>query len=88
MSLTVNVQDAKTRLSELLKRVEAGEIVVIARAGAPVAELRPVAKVDLVFGGFDVEVGEDFFAALPADELAGWEGRGTSTYSVSGGSDA
>lgn len=71
---TVNVQAAKTRLSELLKRVEAGELVVIARAGRPVAELRPVQRVDLVFGGFDVELGDDFFAPLPEAELAAWEG--------------
>lgn len=70
----INVQDAKTRLSELLRRVEAGESVVIARAGRPIAELRPVASVDLVFGGFDVEIGDDFFAPLPDMDLAAWEG--------------
>lgn len=74
MTITVNVQDAKTRLSELLKRVESGEAVVIARAGKPVAELRPVQRVDLVYGGFDVEVDERFFEPLPASELAAWEG--------------
>ncbi|WP_366516494.1 type II toxin-antitoxin system prevent-host-death family antitoxin, partial [uncultured Agrococcus sp.] len=30
MSLTVNVQEAKTRLSELLRRVESGEQITIA----------------------------------------------------------
>lgn len=39
MTTTVNVQDAKTRLSELLRRVEAGEDIVIARAGAPIARI-------------------------------------------------
>lgn len=73
MAITVNVQDAKTRLSELLKRVEAGEPVVIARAGRPVAELRPVQHPDLVFGGFDVEMTDDFLG-LPDEELAAWEG--------------
>jgi prevent-host-death family protein len=73
---TVNVQDAKTRLSELLKRVEAGESVVIARAGRPIAELRPVAPVDLAFGGFDVQIGDDFFASIPDDDLTAWEGGG------------
>lgn len=38
----MNVHDAKTRLSELLKRVEAGEELVIARAGRPVARLVPI----------------------------------------------
>lgn len=38
---SVNVHDAKTHLSRLLERVEAGEEVVIARAGRPVARLVP-----------------------------------------------
>lgn len=76
MGVTVNVQEAKTRLSELLKRVEAGEDVVIARAGRPVAQLLPVRQVDLVFGGYEVEVTDDFLAPLSDDELAAWEGGG------------
>lgn len=75
MNLTVNVQEAKTRLSELLQRVEAGEGVVIARAGKPIAELRPVAKVDLVFGGFDVSLDHGFFDPLPDADLDAWEGQ-------------
>ena len=48
----VNVHEAKTHLSRLLERVENGETIVIARAGKPVAELRPASpRVDLVFGG-------------------------------------
>jgi prevent-host-death family protein len=35
----VNVHEAKTQLSRLLEEVEAGERVVIARAGEPVAVL-------------------------------------------------
>lgn len=37
----VNVHDAKTQLSRLLARVEAGEEIVIARAGRPIARLVP-----------------------------------------------
>lgn len=37
----VNVHEAKTELSRLLEEVEAGERVVIARAGEPVAVLVP-----------------------------------------------
>ena len=37
----VNVHEAKTQLSRLLEEVEAGERVVIARAGEPVAVLAP-----------------------------------------------
>lgn len=39
MTKVVNVHEAKTHLSELLRLVEAGEEVVIARAGKPVARL-------------------------------------------------
>ncbi len=39
---TVNVHEAKTHLSRLLEDVEAGEEVIIARNGVPVAELRRV----------------------------------------------
>ncbi len=37
---TVNVHEAKTNLSELLRRVEAGEEIVIARGDKPVAVLK------------------------------------------------
>jgi prevent-host-death family protein len=38
---SVNIHEAKTHLSRLVERVEAGEEVVIARAGRPVARLVP-----------------------------------------------
>jgi len=37
---TVGAFDAKTRLSELLDRVEAGEVIVITRHGEPIAKLQ------------------------------------------------
>ena len=37
----MGVHEAKTQLSDLLHRVEAGETVIITRRGRPVAELRP-----------------------------------------------
>ncbi len=40
----VNIHHAKTHLSELLVRVEAGEEIIIARAGKPVARLMPLAE--------------------------------------------
>ncbi|MFT4300091.1 MAG: type II toxin-antitoxin system prevent-host-death family antitoxin [Aeromicrobium sp.] len=88
MSLTVNVQDAKTRLSELLKRVEAGEGVVIARAGHPIAELRPVRPTRPVFGMFaDLgPVPDDAFDPLSDDELADWESVGDADPLTSGSS--
>ena len=44
MSATVGVHEAKTHLSDLLRRVESGETVTITRRGEPVAELRPPAE--------------------------------------------
>jgi len=41
-SKPVNIHDAKTHLSRLIERVEAGEEVTIARAGRPVARLVPL----------------------------------------------
>lgn len=42
MTTTVNVYEAKTRLSALLNLVEAGEEVIIARNGRPIARLGPL----------------------------------------------
>ena len=40
--MTVNIHEAKTNLSKLIEKVEAGEEVIIARAGKPVARLLPI----------------------------------------------
>lgn len=40
----VNVHEAKTHLSKLLARVEAGESINIARSGKPIATLVPAAQ--------------------------------------------
>ena len=42
---TVGAYEAKTHLSELLEKVEAGEEITITKHGAPVAKLVPVKKV-------------------------------------------
>lgn len=49
-SALVNVREAKTHLSRLLERVEAGERIVIARSGRPVADLVPHVPQRLRFG--------------------------------------
>ena len=41
MVTTVNIHEAKTHLSRLLKRVAVGEQIIIARAGTPIARLSP-----------------------------------------------
>ena len=42
MPHTVNIGDAKARLSHLIARAEAGEDVVIARNGVPAARIVPI----------------------------------------------
>ncbi|TMF40834.1 MAG: type II toxin-antitoxin system Phd/YefM family antitoxin [Chloroflexi bacterium] len=44
MTDTVNIHEAKTHLSRLIDKVEAGEEIVIARAGRPVARLAPLRR--------------------------------------------
>ena len=65
----VNVHEAKTHLSRLLSRVEAGEQVTIARAGRPVARLVPIGQTRRPrTPGRDVgrgRIAEDFDAPLP-----------------------
>ena len=45
MSEKVNIYDAKTRLSQLVERAEAGEEIIIARGGRPAARLVPFRSV-------------------------------------------
>lgn len=72
MATTVNIHEAKTHLSRLLERVEAGERIIIARAGKPVAELGPLPKVDFIFGAMrgQIEYEEDAFLAPDPEVLA------------------
>ena len=39
---TVNIHEAKTHLSRLLRRVMNGEEIIIAKAGKPIAVLSPI----------------------------------------------
>lgn len=75
--VVVNVHQAKTQLSRLLARVEAGEDVVIARRGEPVARLvgckAPRKRQPNVLKG-KVIVPDSFFDPLPEEELTAWEG--------------
>ena len=73
----VNVHQAKTELSRLLARVEAGEDVVIARRGEPIARLvackaRIKRQPDALKG--KIVVPDTFFDPLPEQELTAWEG--------------
>ncbi len=74
----VNIHEAKAGLSKLVERAEAGEEIVIARAGKPAAKLVPFHRVrhrrrlGVLDGRF--EIPEDFNAPLPESVLRDFEG--------------
>jgi prevent-host-death family protein len=72
----IDVQEAAQHLSHLLQRAAAGEEIVIARAGKPIARLVPVDSNPRRVLGQDeglFEVPEDFDDPLPEDVLARFE---------------
>lgn len=73
----VTIHTAKTTLSQLLARVEAGEEIVLARGRTPIAKLVPFhpPRAGRRFGALrgTVSVGPEFFEPLPPEELAAWE---------------
>ena len=79
MEKKVNIHEAKTQLSRLLQRVTAGEEIVIANRGVPVARLVPVRQAkphrELGIESEHITVADDFDAPLPAAVLAAFEGR-------------
>ena len=73
---SVGVHEAKTHLSKLLRRVAAGEEIIIMRFGRPIAKLTPLTPVARRELGGDAgvyEVPEDFDGPLPEDLLAAFE---------------
>jgi prevent-host-death family protein len=76
---TVNIHQAKTQLSKLIERVSAGEEIVIAKGGKPVARLAPLArrtkprKPGALKG--KIRIAEDFDAPLPDELLDLFEGK-------------
>ena len=77
--MQLNVYEAKTRLSELLDRAAAGDEVVIARHGRPVARLvrYEALRAGRTLGGLAgrVRMAENFDAPLPDHLIAAFEGR-------------
>ena len=69
MTDQVNIHEAKTHLSRLVERVEAGEEITIARAGRPVARLVPyrARSSPRVPGGWEgrVRISPDFDDPIP-----------------------
>lgn len=76
----VSVEEMQRDLSGCLRRVEAGETLVIVRAGKPVAEVKPVGAPVGILRPFGLCKGEftvpdDFDAPLPEDILKTFEGK-------------
>ena len=75
----VNIYEAKTQLSKLIDAALAGEDVVIARAGKPVARLSrldaPIGKRKLGLLDGQIRIPEDFNEPLPDDLLQLFHGR-------------
>ena len=81
MTVTVNIHEAKTHLSQLLQRVIAGEEVIIAKSGSPLArivpyEQKPQPRVPGSAKG-KIWIAPDFNAPLPDDILDAFEGKST-----------
>lgn len=77
---TVSLTELQQDTAGLLDRVEAGEHLVVVRAGRPVAELRPVVGPRSIPRPFGLAAGafivpDDFDAPLPDNVLREFEGR-------------
>ena len=77
MAIVVNVHKAKSQLSRLIARAEAGEEVVIARAGKPAVRLAPVVPAQkprrtpgLLRG---LHIPDEVFGPLAPEALKDWE---------------
>ncbi|MEO7294736.1 MAG: type II toxin-antitoxin system Phd/YefM family antitoxin [Candidatus Limnocylindria bacterium] len=74
MKRPINMHEAKTHLSRLVERVEAGEEITLARAGRPVARLVPYrARQEPRRAGLwkgRVSIASDFDEPLPEFERA------------------
>ena len=75
---SVNIYDAKTRLSQLVDKAAAGEDVVVSRNGKPLVRITrlEVPKRRIKFGLLKgkLTIPADFDAPLPDNVLAGFEG--------------
>ena len=73
---SVNIHQAKTNLSQLLRRVASGEEIIISNSGKPVARLVPIdgarkRRLGTDQGAF--EIPDDFNDPLPPDLLDAFE---------------
>lgn len=75
----INIHEAKTNFSKLLRRVSLGDSIIIGNNGEPVAVLAPYKKTKRkrrksgTAQGL-IEIADDFNAPLPEDVLLDFEG--------------
>ena len=75
----INIHEAKTHLSKLAEQAGAGEEIIIAKAGKPIARLVPLAqgvvmrKKGLLNG--KIKITKDFYQPLPDEVIDLFEGR-------------
>jgi prevent-host-death family protein len=74
--MIVNIYEAKSQLSALLEKAQAGEEIVIARAGKPIARLTPIIATEsrsgVRFGGISakrLKMSADFHDPLRDEDL-------------------
>lgn len=79
---TINIHEAKAKLSEYLVAVEAGETVVVCRRNVPVAEIVPIkqprkAPRPVGLGPYEegYEIPDSFFEPLPDELLKAFNGE-------------
>jgi len=73
---TVTIHTAKTTLSQLLARVEAGEEIILARGNEPIAKLvpfRPPPSKRVWGAAWSCRRRPGVFEPLPQQEPAAWE---------------
>lgn len=74
--MQVNIHEAKTQLSRLLEMVEAGEPVIIARHGTPIAEIIQFRAKGFPFGAAKgdslVPPGDDWWKPMTDEEADEW----------------
>lgn len=79
MSETINLYAAKSQLSKLVERAAAGEEIIIAKAGRPLARLVPLSKqreprrLGMLKG--QIVIHDDFDAPLPEEIAAAFRGE-------------
>jgi prevent-host-death family protein len=77
--IRINIYEARTHLSEYLKRLRAGETIVLCKRNTPVAEIRPLPvrpgkKRPIGLAAGKVRVTKSFFEPLPEDVIASFRG--------------